>query len=132
MLSRSKVATECLGFSAPIQRWQCRKPGTRWRSGMCSVSYQSLNSSSATFEKSIAAIRIPFAIVFPPRSASSPCYAAKTARFNSTRGARRLGRHVFVGEFAQSLFRLVQIKAHRTHYVRRLGELDIAVFDDFD
>jgi hypothetical protein len=29
------------------------------------VSYQSLNSSSATFEKSIAAIRTPFAIAVP-------------------------------------------------------------------
>src|SRR5208282_5358997 len=57
--------TDCLGFSAPIQRWQVRKPGTRCRSGMCSVSYQSLNSSSATFEKSIAAIKTPFAMAVP-------------------------------------------------------------------
>jgi hypothetical protein len=34
---------------------------------MCSVSYQSLNSSAATFEKSIAAISAPFAMALPPR-----------------------------------------------------------------
>src|SRR5712691_10761603 len=33
---------------------------------MCSVSYQSLNSSAATFEKSIAAISAPFAMAVPP------------------------------------------------------------------
>src|SRR5438105_14696946 len=38
------------------------KPGTASRSGMCSVSYQSWNSSSATSEKFIAAIRMPLAI----------------------------------------------------------------------
>src|SRR5215831_5783373 len=37
-------------------------PGTRSRSGTCSVSYQSWNSSSATSEKFIAAINMPLAI----------------------------------------------------------------------
>jgi hypothetical protein len=37
---------------------------------MCSVSYQSLNSSSATFEKSIAAIKTPFAMAVPSDYAS--------------------------------------------------------------
>src|SRR5208282_2253293 len=69
--------TDCLGFSAPIQRWQVRKPGTRCRSGMCSVSYQSLNSSSATFEKSIAAIKTPFAM------ATSSDYAGEMLRRES-------------------------------------------------
>ena len=39
------------------------KPGTRWRSGRCSVSYQSWNSSSATCAMCMAAISVPFAIV---------------------------------------------------------------------
>src|SRR6266851_3645313 len=60
------VATDCLGLSAPIQRCSVKKPGTRCRAGMCSVSYQSLNSSAATFEKSIAAISAPFAMAVPP------------------------------------------------------------------
>src|SRR5579859_350359 len=46
----------------PIQRSALMKPGTASRSGMCSVSYQSWNSSSATSEKFIAAIKSPFAI----------------------------------------------------------------------
>src|SRR5450755_1662714 len=41
-----------------------KKPGTLWRSGTCSVSYQSLNSPASTFEKSIAAISTPFAMAF--------------------------------------------------------------------
>src|SRR5436190_16865098 len=39
---------------------------------MCSVSYQSLNSSSATFEKSIAAISMPFAIAVPSDARNAP------------------------------------------------------------
>jgi hypothetical protein len=49
------------GVLAPIHRCRVRKPGTRCRSGMCSLSHQSLNSSAATHEKSIAAISAPFA-----------------------------------------------------------------------
>src|ERR1700712_2106812 len=54
------------GLAAPIQRWQAPKPGTRWRSGMCSRSYQSWNSSACASEKSNAAIRMPFGMVFSP------------------------------------------------------------------
>src|SRR5262249_39990173 len=61
--SRSYVATEILRSAAPIQRWHARKPGTRWRSGRCSVSYQSLNSSSAARPMFIAAISVPFAMI---------------------------------------------------------------------
>src|SRR5262249_41503469 len=61
-LSRSYVATEILGSSAPIHRWQTRKPGTRCRSGRCSVSYQSSNSSTGTSPMFIAAIRVPLAM----------------------------------------------------------------------
>src|SRR5271155_5787290 len=39
---------------------------------MCSVSYQSLNSSSATFEKSIAAMSMPFAIAVPSVCRNAP------------------------------------------------------------
>src|SRR5262245_14411676 len=61
-LSRSYVATEILGSSAPIHRWQTRKPGTRCRSGRCSVSYQSSNSSAGTPAMFIAAISVPLAM----------------------------------------------------------------------
>src|SRR5688572_22509315 len=43
---------EMLGSSAPIQRSQPTTPGTRPRSGICSVSSQSSNSSAATAERS--------------------------------------------------------------------------------
>src|ERR1700730_13098782 len=50
---------------------------------ICSVSYQSLNSSTGTFEKSIAAIRIPLAIASPPLPAMPHFYGrrARCARF---------------------------------------------------
>src|SRR6185295_4698916 len=47
------------GSSAPIQRCAVRKPGILRRSGICSVSYQSLNSSAATAPKSNPAASSP-------------------------------------------------------------------------
>src|ERR1700676_5257421 len=54
------------GVSGAIQRCALRNPLMASRSGMCSRSYQSWNSSSGAAEKSIAAIRMPFAIVSSP------------------------------------------------------------------
>src|SRR5215467_13236443 len=56
------MATDTRGSSAPSQRSHRRKPGTRCRSGRCSVSYQSWNSSSATCAIRMAAISVPLAI----------------------------------------------------------------------
>src|SRR5271169_1057187 len=66
-----------LGLAAPIQRWQAPKPGTRWRSGMCSRSYQSWNSSACAVEKSNAAISKPLAMAlsFVVRQHNSPLTA---------------------------------------------------------
>src|SRR5262245_6369270 len=66
--SRSYVATDTFDSSTPIHRRHTRNPGTRSRSGKCSVSYQSLNSSSAARPIFIAAISVPFAMVAPPLS----------------------------------------------------------------
>src|SRR5262252_10056424 len=57
------MATDTRGSAAPSQRSHRRKPGTRCRSGRCSVSYQSWNSSSATCAMRMAAISVPLAIV---------------------------------------------------------------------
>src|SRR5215471_5262052 len=93
---------------------------------MCSVSYQSLNSSSATFVKSIAAIKTPFAITVP-----SDLSNRRMLRRESSH-CTRLGRHPLFGQFAPGVFVLVEIKAHRVQHMRGLGELDIGVFDDLD
>src|SRR5437588_12405996 len=64
---------------------------------MCSVSYQSLNSSSATFEKSIAAISMPFAIAVPSASRNAPmlrrgsCAVQLSARRAGNRGGDQSG-----------------------------------------
>src|SRR4029077_9911422 len=52
MESRSYVATEISGWSAPIQRSHAPNPAIARRSGMCSRSYQSWNSSACAPEKS--------------------------------------------------------------------------------
>src|SRR5215470_19273746 len=62
------MATDTRGSSAPSQRSHRRKPGTRCRSGRCSVSYQSWNSSSATCAMRMAAISVPLAIVVSSRA----------------------------------------------------------------
>ena len=38
----------------------------------------------------------------------------------------------FVGQLAPGIFVLVEIEAHRAQHMRRLGELDIGVFDHLD
>src|SRR3978361_1685107 len=58
----------CLGLAVPIQRSQAPKPGTHSRSGTCSRSYQSWNSSSWPLEKSNAAIRMPLGMMVSPLS----------------------------------------------------------------
>src|SRR5947209_7601639 len=64
---------------------------------MCSVSYQSLNSSSATFEKSIAAISIPFAIAVSSAIRNAPmlrrgsCAVQLSARGAGNRGGNQSG-----------------------------------------
>src|ERR1700739_2743082 len=64
---------------------------------MCSVSYQSLNSSSATFEKSIAAISMPFAIAVPSDCRNAPmlrresCAVQLSARGAGDRGGNQSG-----------------------------------------
>src|SRR5271167_5142848 len=59
---------------------------------MCSVSYQSLNSSSATFEKSIAAISMPFAIAVPSDGRNAPMLRRESCAVQpSARGAGDCG-----------------------------------------
>src|SRR5215471_18698396 len=62
MESRSYVASEIAGCSAPIQRSHAPNPAIARRSGMCSRSYQSWNSSACAPEKSNAATSRPLAI----------------------------------------------------------------------
>src|SRR5262249_39666405 len=71
MEARSYVATEIDGASAPIQRSHAPNPATARRSGMCSRSYQSWNSSACAPEKSNTASSRPLAIGSLPKPA--PC-----------------------------------------------------------
>src|SRR6267154_3390118 len=43
-----------------------------------------------------------------------------------------LRRHALVGQLAPRLLGLVESKSHRVQHMRRLGELNIPVFDDLD
>src|SRR5438270_5182110 len=59
---------------------------------MCSVSYQSLNSSSATLEKSIAAISMPFAIAVSSDGRNAPMLRRDSGAVQlSARGAGDCG-----------------------------------------
>src|SRR5215510_12577087 len=92
------MATDTRGSSAPSQRSHRRKPGTRCRSGRCSVSYQSWNSSSATCAMRMAAISVPLAIIV------------------SSLGSSPLLHQPFVGHPAlDELGDLVRILVHHEH-----------------
>src|SRR5262249_44636823 len=74
MESRSYVASEIAGGSAPIQRSHAPNPAIARRSGMCSRSYQSWNSSACAPEKSNAAISRPLAIGSLPENPAFVSY----------------------------------------------------------
>src|SRR5262245_8853492 len=74
MESRSYVASEIAGCSAPIQRSHAPNPAIARRSGMCSRSYQSWNSSACAPEKSNAATSRPLAIGSLPENPAFVSY----------------------------------------------------------
>src|SRR5215475_12478096 len=93
MESRSYVATEISGWSAPIQRSHAPNPAIARRSGMCSRSYQSWNSSACAFEKSNAATSKPVAIGSLPEKtsffASYRCLAPMVGPMGSVRSSSK-------------------------------------------